>query len=328
MGSIRQKRLKRERATFLGDRLPILQKVLNDHLLSFPVTARYWYPMASELYLREPQIQEIVNDASSTLESLKEQLALTIPKIYPDAISKLIQRIDDQLLELIARQMPEQVMDRETVFSLATTVFECAECRVKRILRHNEAVLHSCTRNFNFPEAYEDHEHLARCLKEKYRSHRSGGLTLSKTALELVPILLKLCGLDPGTTTGQMMDDLNPIFECIPCGSRDEGRPTMTWLGAVGLAITSVLWINVRLLTSLQVFHFNNKKHDFGIEEGMKLERLNEDEEDMARKRIIEIQERAQASKDYNNPLIQCAHCFKTGSSESRESMKRHVKSE
>ncbi|KAF8188326.1 hypothetical protein BJ912DRAFT_398455 [Pholiota molesta] len=309
MGSIRQKRLKRERATFLGDRLPILQKVLNDHLLSFPVSARYWYPMASELYLREPQIQEIVNDASSTLESLKEQLALTIPKIYPDAISKLIQRIDDQLLELIARQMPEQVMDRETVFSLATTVFECAECKyVKRILRHSEAVLHSCTRNFNFPEAYEDHEHLARCLKEKYRSHRSGGLTLSKTALELVPILLKLCGLDPGTTTGQMMDDLNPIFECIPCGSRDEGRPTMTWLGAV--------------------VHFNSKKHDFGIEEGMKLERLNEDEEDMARKRIIEIQERAQASKDYNNPLIQCAHCFKTGSSESRESMKRHVKSE
>lgn len=248
MGSIRQKRLKDEREAFLTDRLPILQKVLNDHLLSFPNTARYWYPMASELFLREPQIQDIVNDASSTLESMKDQLALTIPKIYPDAISKLIRRIDDQLLENMATHMPEQVIDREIIFSLATTVFECSDCRYgKRILRHSEAVLHFCTRQFDFPEAYADHEYIAKLLEGKYRSHRSGGLTISKMALELVPILLKLCGLDPGTTTGQMMDDLNPIFECIPCGNPTDGRATMTWLGAVCLDVASVFCISLKL---------------------------------------------------------------------------------
>jgi hypothetical protein len=68
--------------------------------------------MASELFLYEPKIQDIVNDTSSTLESMKERLMLTLPEIYPDAINQLIRRIDDQLLEVIIASRPGEVIDR------------------------------------------------------------------------------------------------------------------------------------------------------------------------------------------------------------------------
>jgi hypothetical protein len=242
MESVKKRRLKQERLTFLGDRLPILKKVHNDHLLKFPTSERYWYPMASELFLYEAKIQDIVNDTSSTLESMKEQLMLTLPEIYPDAINQLIRRIDDQLLELIVASRPGEVIDRETVLGLATTVFQCTNCdkhsSSERILRYNEAVLHSCTRNADFPAGCQDSYFIEKFLEEKYRSHDR--LTVLDSALWFVPNLVVLCGLDPRTATTQMMDDLDPIFECIPCGSPGLGRATMTWLRAVGLDFPSM----------------------------------------------------------------------------------------
>jgi hypothetical protein len=247
MEIVKERRLKRERLAFLKDRLPILQKVHNDHILTYPTTERYWYPMASELFLHEPKIQDIVNDTSSTLESMKERLTLTLPEIYPDAINQLIRRIDDQLLEVIIASRPGEVIDRETVFGLATTVFQCSNCDTKfssfqrqRILRYNEAILHSCTRKAKFPAGCRDGFFIEKLTEEKHRSHRLDRLTVSKTAITIVPILAKLCGFEPLTATTQMMDDLDPVFECISCGSQEQGRATMTWLGAVGLRITSM----------------------------------------------------------------------------------------
>ncbi|KAF8177607.1 hypothetical protein BJ912DRAFT_1045683 [Pholiota molesta] len=306
MAIVKERRLKRERLAFLKDRLPILQKVHNDHILTYPTTERYWYPMASELFLHEPKIQDIVNDTSSTLESMKERLMLILPEIYPDAINQLIRRIDDQLLEVIIASRPGEVIDRETVFGLATTLFQCSNCDTKfssfqrqRILRYNEAMLHACTRKAKFPAGYRDGFFIEKLTEEKHRSHRHDRLTVSKTALTIVPILAKLCGFEPSTATTQMMDDLDPVFECISCGSQEQGRATMTWLGAV--------------------FHFHHKTHAEG---SVKLERLNENEEDVARKRIIEMQERAIAATWTN--LLQCVHCSESGT---KAILMQHVKS-
>ncbi|KAF8177604.1 hypothetical protein BJ912DRAFT_1146553 [Pholiota molesta] len=306
MEIVKERRLKRERLAFLKDRLPILQKVHNDHLLTFTTTERYWYPMASELFLYEPKIQDIVNDTSSTLESMKERLMLTLPEIYPDAINQLIRRIDDQLLEVIIASRPGELIDRETVFGLATTLFRCVNCErlcTKRILRYNEVVLHSCTRTSDFPAECQDGYFIKTLTNERYRSHRHGPLTVSNAALTFVPILAKLCGLDPHTATTQMMDDLDPVFECIPCASQEFGRATLTWLGAV--------------------FHFHSQTHKVG---SVKLERLNENEEDVARKRIVEMQERAMASTSTysSNRLLQCAHCSQYGT---KDMLIKHVKS-
>lgn len=77
----------------------------------------------------------------------------------------------------------------------------------------------------------------------------------------------------------------------------------------------------------MQVVHFDQKKHDIDID-SMKLERLNKDEEDVARKRIIETQERAIASPPYLNPLVQCAHCVTNVARGSTAELKCHVKLE
>jgi hypothetical protein len=58
----------------------------------------------------------------------------------------------------------------------------------------------------------------------------------------------------------------------------------------------------------------------------VKLERLNENEEDVARKRIVEMQERAMASTSTysSNRLLQCAHCSQYGT---KDMLMQHVKS-
>ncbi|KAF8188366.1 hypothetical protein BJ912DRAFT_968663 [Pholiota molesta] len=266
--SHKERRLKRERLAFLGDRLPFCRRANSRKVL---------------------------------------QLTLTLPKIYPDAIEQLCERMHNQFLEIIVASRPGEVINTDWDFyELATTIFECSNCdkSSKRILRYDEAMLHSCTRKYDFPAGCQDSYFIEKFLGEKYRSHNR--LTVSKTALKLVPILARLCGLNPPrTATSQMMDYHNPIFECIPCGSPGLGRATMTWLGAV--------------------FHFSNKEHDFDMEDWMKFRRLNVNEEDVARRRIIEMRERAIASvSDRANPLIQCAHCSENAS---KAKLMAHVKS-
>ncbi|KAF9484949.1 hypothetical protein BDN70DRAFT_871944 [Pholiota conissans] len=292
MSEVKKKRLASERYQYLSERLPILKKVHNAIIQEIPIRDSFWYPMASEM-IREPSILAIVDDSSLTLAEVAKKLELEIPVLLPDVATRLRNRIDDQLFAHIVKENPAwNEADRDTVFNLASTVFQCGSCNRysgngKRHLLYQDAVIHSCTRSFAIPETISDHKAIAQYLDEGYRSHRSS-VVISKVALTVVPYLVKLCGLDPDTTTAKMMDELNPIFECLLCGVSDKGRATMTWLAAVP--------------------HFESSGHPKEVRDGT-LILLDKADADKVRERLKENQERARASRAYDNNLVQCAHC-------------------
>ncbi|KAF9486481.1 hypothetical protein BDN70DRAFT_988035, partial [Pholiota conissans] len=190
MTKIQKAHLASERAGFLGKCLPVLQQVHSKHVESLPLRNRYWCSTANESFY-ESVIRDIINDALLTLDSMKEQLELAIPEVFPDATKRLglCQRINNQLLSFIMAQNLKEEIDPKTVFELATTVFECT---------YLFAICQTNPTKQCYPETIPDHQHLPVYLAEGYRSHNA---SMSKRGMKLIPILIKLCGLDPSITT-------------------------------------------------------------------------------------------------------------------------------
>ncbi len=236
MGRLKRERLEKERSKLLTERLIVLEKVYTNFIAGVPPSDKELGVTAVEIFM-DPSIQNIIENLPKTEKLKEEDLLPTLVEIFPDVNKRIRKSIDDQLLARLSAAYKEAGeecdLDPAKFFDLATTLFQCKSCTTH--CWYNMIVAHRCTRTNSFPADFQDADIISRCLKAPrlYRTHANvkvdvSGLTYSRQAL-------KLCGLDPSNTTRKMMDDLDPLFECLLCNQESKGRATMTWSRAVSL---------------------------------------------------------------------------------------------
>lgn len=238
MEGIKHERLERERTELLSERLAVLKKVYTEFMSTVPPSDKALSATAVEVFM-EPSIQDIIVNLPKS-ETLKEEdLLPTLVAIFPDINKRIRKSIDDQLLSHASAAYKEAGgeydLDPAKVFDLVTTLFRCSTCSDH--FWYDTIVAHKCTRSNYFPKDFQDADILANSLMsyKAYRTHAN--ITVNVDGMAYIKEALRLCGLDPSNTTRKMMDDLNPIFECLVCHSETKGRATMTWARAVSFSV-------------------------------------------------------------------------------------------
>lgn len=243
METVKSRRLICERDKLFTERIPVLREVREDIVYSFPYLTRPSLPTVGELWAH-PSIRKTILEHPKGEVLTKADLAPTVTAVFPEMNEQLQSRIDQELLGKVHVGLGEmgqedREVDPDTVFDLATTIFHCCG---ERLFWFRDIKAHECARDLEFPKSVakefvyaNDHIHRG----EKYHGHTQGPIgvwtTFNAKAAKVATELVKLCGLDPLTTTIQEMDELDPIFECLVCSwlQQWKGRCTMTWRTAV-----------------------------------------------------------------------------------------------
>ncbi|KAF9551256.1 hypothetical protein CPC08DRAFT_316365 [Agrocybe pediades] len=102
---------------------------------------------------------------------------------------------------------------------------------------------------------------------------------------------LEMCGRDPRTTTAKDMDSEMPIFECLSCHSRHQGRLVMPWY---------------------YLMHHRKNAHRDGVNlNPLKFCLLDDADAADARVRLLEQQQRGLSA--INSQGMICMHCKQVG---------------
>ncbi|KJA21129.1 hypothetical protein HYPSUDRAFT_42500 [Hypholoma sublateritium FD-334 SS-4] len=308
MEDIKHQRLEQERTVLLSERLAVLKKVYTDFASSVPSSDKALSATAVEIFM-EPSIQDIIVNLPKEQKLTEEDLLPTLVAIFPDVNKRIRKSIDDQLLAHAVTAYKEAGgeydLDPATVFDLVTTLFHCSSC--SKQFGYDLAVAHECTRKNSLPKDLPDVDIISRSLGAigSYRTHAK--IIVDVDGMAYIREALKLCGLDPSNTTKKMMDDLNPIFECLLCNEETKGRATMTWARA--------------FRHRFEYVHRNKKSEELA----RMLVLLHDEEANVVQARIAEIVDRGWANQSYPCHMV-CAHCGANPTSKS--SLIDHVRSE
>lgn len=239
MEHIKCQRLEKERKALLTERLTLLKKAYSHFTSSVPILNTDLIATAAEMYM-EPCIRDIIDNLPKSKTLTKEDLLCKLAAIFHDANERVRRRIDHQLF-IHAVNAYKAVggdfnIDPTTVFDLATTLFQCNSKFCSQHYWYDAIIAHKCTRSNAFPKELKDAAIIADCLgPDTHRSHEN--ITVDVDGIVIARHLIRLCGLDPSTTTRTTMDNYNLIFECLLCNDPANGRATMTWSRAVSLSL-------------------------------------------------------------------------------------------
>jgi hypothetical protein len=219
------KRLLRERVTLLTERLPILLKVYNTCVETYPVNSII--PCVADVFI-DPLVQDLFFRPPLSTTFTEKDLE-TVGALFPEIVRSWRNITEEKLLNMIS---PNQEVAK-SLFQLATTIFSCRLC-LYQPLAYPQILIHRCTTaSFTSGNVYnEEKSVLWRFLQ--CSNWKSGDfITFDARKISCLSEAIKLCGLDPKTATIEDMDKLDPIFECIACNDLRRGRCTLTWLGLV-----------------------------------------------------------------------------------------------
>jgi len=230
MQATKAKRLREERVTTLEKRLPILRKLYDACISTYPVNSII--PSSADVFL-DPFVQNLIITPPLTAPFTDEDLA-AVGTTFPDIVFRWRKQTEEKLLHMITRGYGLQNA-AESALQLATTVFTCKFC--SEPLTYPRVLIHNCaTKMFYYHERTgdEDLPSLRRFLQSTYWNHDN---IITFDAKEIVPLIevIELCGLDPKSATAKDMDKHNAIFECLSCNDVRKGRCTLSWLGVVRL---------------------------------------------------------------------------------------------
>ena len=216
------KRLLRERVTLLEERLPILRKVYNACVETYPVNSII--PRVADMFL-DPVVQNLFILPPLSTTFTEKDLEM-LGALFPDIVRRWRKITEEKLLNMIA---PSQNIN-ESLLQLATTIFSCRRC-ANEPLTYPRVLVHRCVA-FQGTVSDEDQSMLRRFLQCPYWN--SGDLiTFDAQKIVSLSEAIKLCGLDPKSATREDMDKQDPIFECLACNDARKGRCTLSWLGVV-----------------------------------------------------------------------------------------------
>ena len=220
-------RLQRERITLLKERLPILRKVYNTCVETYPVNSII--PCVADVF-KDPIVQDLlVRPCLST--TFTEKDLETLGALFPDIVCRWRNRTEEKLMNMIT---PRQRPPKSLLFRLATTIFSCQRCN-NDPLTYPQVLIHRCATMFNpYGNADEEQMVVGRFLDcSNWNACNSIIFDVSKVVC--LSEAIKLCGLNPKSATREDMDKQDPIFECLACNDLRKGRCTLPWLGVVFL---------------------------------------------------------------------------------------------
>jgi hypothetical protein len=228
MGTVKAKRLRDERDTILLERLPILHKVYDTCIETYPINSII--PCVSDVYL-DPVVQDLITSPPLSATFTNENLA-TVEALFPDIILRWRKQTEEKLLNMSSQGCSTQNVP-ESALQLATTIFSCTLCPDEP-LTYPRVLIHRCaTKNcYHNPVVDDDLSVLKRSLNCSYWNSGNNMIFEAQKITTLTKVI-KLCGLDPKSATREDMDKQNPIFECLACNDTRKGRCTLSWLGVV-----------------------------------------------------------------------------------------------
>ncbi|PPQ69575.1 hypothetical protein CVT24_001375 [Panaeolus cyanescens] len=236
MQSIQNRRLEEEKRVLFISRMDFLQTVYNQAVKDwFPTN---YAPFISDFFV-VPHIRSVVVDTDPEITVTREHFfdENTFHGLVEEA--RAIRR--EKCLELIAKGYEAQTTkadyDPNTVFDLATTVFGYVKdglpdnrihMNVEQALSIKSSPALASTR-LALPLV----ERVALQVFKYSPWNTQNRIIFHWIAHGIISNLMKLCGVDPLTTTLEQMNTLDPIFECIPCNRMSRGRLMMRWVNAV-----------------------------------------------------------------------------------------------
>ncbi|KDR81922.1 hypothetical protein GALMADRAFT_240234 [Galerina marginata CBS 339.88] len=295
MESAKSHRLVTERKTLLRERLRILNRVLETHISTLPVNALH--PGVGELF-RNPIVLDIIDSTPASADFTEDKFDDIFP-ILPAITLQWQMEIEEKLLDMIRAVVPEYSFDRQTVFQLATTTFDCSSCQ-HNSMRLPAVLMHPCATKYSVFAREEGDADLECLMDTLYQVYWNTGqvIAFNATSLKLMTEVVEMCGFDPKRATAAEMDAASPVLECVGCNDGHEGRATMLW------------W---KAYSHKQTKHLHDDK--------MNLELLSEPEAVIVRARIAEDQERRRAGRRYRDMI--CVHCKQAGNT---TDLRKHVK--
>ena len=222
MVDAKAKRLQKERDALLLERLPILRNVYNICVETYPVNSII--PRASDVFL-DPVVQDLFFRPPLSTTFTEKDLE-TVGTFFPDIVLRWRNKTEEKLLSLMS---PNQNIS-ESLLQLATTIFSCQYC-TSDPLTYPRVLIHRCATTFGHA-IDDDRPALRRCL-DCSDWNAGSVITFDTQKIVCMSEAIKLCGLDPKSTTKEDMDKQNPIFECLACNDVRNGRCTLSWLGLV-----------------------------------------------------------------------------------------------
>lgn len=221
MGRIKSRRLQREREIMLQKRLPILRKIYDACVATYPVGSII--PCSADVFL-DPFVQNLILNPSLTA-TFTEQSLETVGAAFPDIVLRWRKETEEKLLNMISTENASK-----SIFQLATTIFSCKHCDAR--LTYPRVLVHCCATKHFYHSSDEDLSIVMRYLDCSYWNY-GNLITFEVEKIALVAEAIKLCGLDPMSATGEDMVKLDPIFECLSCNDAREGRCMLSWPGLV-----------------------------------------------------------------------------------------------
>ena len=227
MEDVKAKRLRKERDTLLAERLPILRKIYNTCVESYPVNSII--PCASDVFL-DPVVQDLFFRSPLSTTFTDKDLE-TVGVFFPEIILRWRNKTEEKLLNMMTLSQDNS----KSSLQLATTVFSCRLCHIEP-LTYPRVLIHRCA-TASYPGMTtvidEDQTVVRRFLDRSYWN--AGNITFDTQIILSLSEAIKLCGLDPKSATREDMDKQDPIFECLACNDVRKGRCTLPWLGLVCL---------------------------------------------------------------------------------------------
>jgi hypothetical protein len=236
-------RLRRERVILLMERLPILCKVYNTCVETYPINSII--PCVADVFI-DPFVQDLlICPPLSTTFTTKD--LETVGAHFPEIVRRWRYKTEEKLLNMM---VPSQMVTG-SLFQMATTIFSCRLCD-NDPLTYPQVLIHRCATATYISETAEDREQsVVRRFLECSIWNAGNYITFDVQKIACLSEAIKLCGLDPKTVTREDMDKRDPIFECIACNDLRKGRCTLTWLGLVFYFYFYMMKRNVSNLSSV-----------------------------------------------------------------------------
>lgn len=224
-------------------RLPMLKKAYDEVVATLP--ANSIYPGIADVFVH-PAVQENIN-LPMTVEVKEKDFKLG--SLFSEITAQWKKDVKERLIAMIPDNcIPENTKKSANLFELATVSFHCDSlgCPARDAsLRYPEVMMHWCSSTVSkyYNETVEDAD--LRIVKDRFFSvtwNATSGIKFSERAFKFLSEAVKMCGLDPITTTVTQMDEMSSIFECMTCNDEYYGRATMGWDNLVCQVIDLLLY--------------------------------------------------------------------------------------
>ncbi|KAF9040054.1 hypothetical protein BJ165DRAFT_1531035 [Panaeolus papilionaceus] len=247
--NVRADRVNHENKQKLLYRMKTLSQAYDEALaLHYPLTERR--PLASDIFL-VPRIEKLVSDIDSKPDLTVADFMFT-KKNLKSVIKDAYDIINAKILKVISNGLGKRGYDPTTILNLATTLFTNNDLTFKKMSAEDKKLARErsfltvpevlvCSSTRDTSRRRTSNLELYACEAFGYQGawQAPSGLKFHKTAHDVAGQLLKICKLDPTTTTLDEIEELQPILECYGCNSTNVGRQVLTWDSAISHIIDS-----------------------------------------------------------------------------------------